>query len=312
MTILLPLFALAAWAAAGKKAERRDKKVHGRRPPTTREAIASYAREVTASRRKAARKLVRYFSLGGREKLRIAQFQRRIGHIVANGLVDRSTRLRCLELLGPDAVNWGDEHREHRLPAESPPAILPAKKPDPLADLLNLPAAKAAPLGEASSSILRPTPSPTRSTPKPAPSSQRSTTRPAERPERSPAEKAAGELDVYLSVEEGRDRAVVAKYQRKMDGLDPDGLPGQVTWARARTLLGRSPAWRPPLSVTGPAPSPSDPKAAANELADYLTVYSGNRRDRIAAYQSVLGLGADGLIGPKTRARVLELTGRKV
>jgi peptidoglycan hydrolase-like protein with peptidoglycan-binding domain len=41
-------------------------------------------------------------------------------------------------------------------------------------------------------------------------------------------------------------------------------------------------------------------------------IYKGSRPDRIAAYQKTLGLAADGKIGPKTRAKVLSLTGRTI
>lgn len=137
--------------------------------------------------------------------------------------------------------------------------------------------------------------------PEPAPA-------PAPAPELTRAQSAARDLRKYVEAG-GTDRQVISNYQRTMKRLDPDGHPGPATQARAKKL-GFAPreTWR--AIMPGPVPYAPTARAAARELLAYLDVYGGKRRDRITAYQEIMGgLVADGIAGPKTRARAEELAG---
>jgi len=335
--MILPAAVLAFFAAAVSRGNRREARRMNRKsgdPQTA--AVARYAREVSAKRRKAARKLVRYFYLGGRNRTRIARLQQAIGHVTVNGFVDEQTRFRCIELLGPDAVQFGPDkvarpkrapsgpgkkRRQKKKPSE--PARLPGtarkkkrrKAPEQPGEPPLLPPPSPPEPKKRRRKKKRPEPTPA-PTPAPVPKKRRrKKKRPApEQPKRLPAPdpkfEAADALNRYLT-QGGRERATVAEYQRVMGGLDPDGLPGAKTAARV-TELGVTPTWPDPVKMTGGAPAPAGSKAAANELADYLSIYDGVRRDRIAAYQKVMGLTADGIAGPKTKAKIKELTGRTV
>jgi len=148
-----------------------------------------------------------------------------------------------------------------------------------------------------------------RRVPKPIPPT-RSRVKPASKPvsrrrqptvaEQFVADLRAGELN----------RNGVAKAQRAMGGLDPDGIGGGKTMGKVEALLKRSVDWS---DISWPR-TPSIPKApsaaiAARELWDYVHVYKGKRRPRIRMYQRTMGMkSTPGRIGPSTRARVLELT----
>ncbi len=109
----------------------------------------------------------------------------------------------------------------------------------------------------------------------------------------------------------GMDRDDVAKAQRGMGGLDPDGIGGDKTKGRTDELLRRNVDWSDITWPKSPAiPTPPNAKIAARELVDYVNVYGGKRRPRIRKYQRVMGMrSTPGRIGPATRAKVMELIG---
>lgn len=106
---------------------------------------------------------------------------------------------------------------------------------------------------------------------------------------------AASSLDAYLR-NGGMDRTRIKDYQRRMGTLSIDGIPGPKTKARAESLLSRVVSW------------------PANNAAEDLRLYyrQGNRnRTKIKAFQNAMGeLTVDGLVGPATKRRYKQLTGK--
>ncbi len=170
-------------------------------------------------------------------------------------------------------------------------------------------------------------------------------------PKTSDAAMAAAGLYTYLTVTETRPRRWgnrrranrrIMAFQERMGRLTADGIYGTKTRARGYVLTGRKFPARvssrrtqttPPPSIQDSAPqaaaeqaaaelsSAADDAVAAAELYRYVTVTEtrprrwGNRRrpnEEIKLLQQRMGgLSADGIYGPKTRARGLELTGKK-
>lgn len=106
---------------------------------------------------------------------------------------------------------------------------------------------------------------------------------------------AASSLDAYLR-NGGMDRNRVKDYQRRMGNLSIDGIPGPNTKARAESLLSRVMSW------------------PANNAAEDLRLYyrqGGRNRTKIKAFQNAMGeLTVDGLVGPATKRRYKQLTGK--
>lgn len=122
------------------------------------------------------------------------------------------------------------------------------------------------------------------------------------------AERAARELSEATSSGLRMMRSWVAVRQWAMDKLDPDGLPGPTTRAKAEEILQQSIPWGT-VSPEGGVPVFADPALNAEALWRYVHVWKGARSERIAAYQKALGLDPVGKVGPQTKAKVKELTG---
>jgi hypothetical protein len=129
--------------------------------------------------------------------------------------------------------------------------------------------------------------------------------------EKSGPEKAAEDLDSYIRTG-GRDVNVIANYQRAIGKLDPDGIVGTNTVTRVTVLLGKKPTWPSPITSTGSWLPPKDTVDACREFADYRMVYKGTKTARIKMYQKAIDVKADGIIGPETKARVKNVSGRDI
>lgn len=197
------------------------------------------------------------------------------------------------------------------------------KLPDPIKDLFG-PKAKTKPKAKRRRRKRKPPPKPAptrktrrkrrrRRTPKPIPPTTPKT-KPVSKPvavsrrptvaEQFVTDLRAGELN----------RDGVARAQRGMGGLDPDGIGGGKTMGRTEQLLKRSVDWS---TITWPRtpsiPTPPSAKIAARELVDYVHTYKGSRRPRIRKYQRVMGMSSTpGRIGPATKRKVMELIGVKL
>ena len=247
--------------------------------------------------RRIALLLLKYVQSGKRDKAKISRAQRIIG-VSASGVPDAATHARIEKLLG-FGVDWpGLSAKEKEKRNIKTPAKVPAK--DPLYALLG--PGKEVKFLEAA--------------------------KPAKQPARQPAKQPAAQvsamarwaavLDAYI-MQGGRDRIRIAEYQRGIQQVDPDGYATFGTVELARTayrvaaLLSRQLKW-PKLTTaafTGPATSPLDPKSAALELFDYVHVYGGSHKERVAAYQKAMNVTpAIGNIGPITKTRVKSLTGK--
>jgi hypothetical protein len=139
-----------------------------------------------------------------------------------------------------------------------------------------------------------PAPKPTAAAPKPAP---------------KPTDKtnAAKALDFYL-MDGGRAKATIADQQWTL-GLDADGDPGPKTRAAVQSALGRALDWPSSITATGAEPAGATAEAAAQRLVRYYRDNAGRRKDRIAAYQTAMGVEPAGSVGPLTKAKVKALTG---
>ena len=249
----------------------------------------------TDSKIAAARLLRAYYDDGGRETNKIKAYQLHMEKLTVDGKVGSKTRARYTQLTG---APWSN--------IPSPP-----KEKGPIEALFSKISKPAAPKPAAPKPAAPKPAAPKPAAPKPAAKKAlMPLDGPLLLPPQSESEEAAAALDSYVR-KGGSARSEIAVYQRHMKAVDPDGIAGPATKARAQSLLGKSVSW-PTLTPLGAAPSPVDAKDAANELADYVTTYHGSHVDRIAAYQKALGLGADGKVGPVTRAKVKSLTGRTI
>lgn len=104
----------------------------------------------------------------------------------------------------------------------------------------------------------------------------------------------------------------IADLQRVMGSLDPDGVVGKQTRFVAEQILKRSLAWPGGMPTSAPPPDLSGltVQDAAEEFWNYAHTYKGKRAERVAAYQKRLGLAPDGKVGPLTKAKVKQLTGK--
>jgi len=271
--------------------------------------------------RRIALLLLKYVQSGKRDKAKISRAQRIIG-VSASGVPDAATHARIEKLLG-FGVDWpGLSAKEKEKRNIKTPAKVPAK--DPLYALLG--PGKEVKFLEAAKPAKQPARQPAKQ-PARQPAKQPAR-QPAKQPARQPAKQPAAQvsamarwaavLDAYI-MQGGRDRIRIAEYQRGIQQVDPDGYATFGTVELARTayrvaaLLSRQLKW-PKLTTaafTGPATSPLDPKSAALELFDYVHVYGGSHKERVAAYQKAMNVTpAIGNIGPITKTRVKSLTGK--
>jgi hypothetical protein len=108
----------------------------------------------------------------------------------------------------------------------------------------------------------------------------------------------------------GRDRNKIRAYQQTMGNLQVDGIVGPKTKARYAQLT--SFQWTEPQATpTSPRETaPNAQKTAAEDAYGYISS-GGKNKDKIKLYQTEMGnLVSDGLVGPKTKSRIKELTGK--
>lgn len=177
--------------------------------------------------------------------------------------------------------------------------------------------AKAAPAPAARPVVKVPAVAQPKPIPKPAPPPPARAVAPAKpaaaaaKPTAAPtaAQNAARGLDAYIK-SGGRDRAKIASMQWQL-GLDTDGIPGPNTRAAVQKQ-GVTPTWAALTSkqVTGAVPGGATKLEAAQRLERYWGL-RGRDKERIKAYQRMLAVTADGIMGPKTRAAADSALGRK-
>jgi murein L,D-transpeptidase YcbB/YkuD len=124
---------------------------------------------------------------------------------------------------------------------------------------------------------------------------------------------AAQQLSIYLANTndfgaKGKPSASVKGFQTQMGGLTADGIVGPKTRARAQAL-----GVILPQPSAAPAQTSSGAKAAAATLRDYLAKTNDfgstahPSQSVKVAQQAMGGIAADGIVGPKTRARAQAL-----
>ena len=100
-------------------------------------------------------------------------------------------------------------------------------------------------------------------------------------------------------------RGAVAAFQ-SAHGLTPDGVVGSATWAALAAAAAPAPAPAPaPTTVVAPRPVP----AAGTHTA---TLRLGSRGSDVVDLQRLLGIAADGIFGPGTRAAVVAFQARNL
>lgn len=219
----------------------------------------------------------------------IREMQKDMRGIEADGVYYKKTQARGKELLGkPFPTRPESSLHEPSVRALPPPAehvtVKPAAKP----------AARARPAA-------KPTPAKPAAKPTPTAAQPADATTPAG---------VALALDKYIAVQGGRARSVIADAQWMLE-LDTDGIPAKLTRGRVERLLARSVDWPADIEhmVSGAAPGGSSPREAADRLVRYVREFNGARPERIKAYQIAMGVDPAGVVGPKTKARVLGLNG---
>jgi peptidoglycan hydrolase-like protein with peptidoglycan-binding domain len=214
---------------------------------------------------------------------KVRELQKQMGNLTADGIVGPATTWRASELgqTLPPRPSSSPSPRPSSSPSTRPLLTAPLAFPKPAAAV---PAASVKPPSTATA-------------PAAADSSARA---------------AARALDAYLS-SNGRDRNRIADLQWQL-GLDADGIPGAGTRAAVKLELGAGAgAWRdvPPAQLTGGVPGGSSKREAAERLERYWNVPgSSHNAQRVAAYQRVLGVAADGKVGPQTRTAASSALGR--
>jgi|WetSurSiteA1Bulk_404760.scaffolds.fasta_scaffold15452_2 hypothetical protein len=271
--------------------------------------------------RAAAHNLLKYVRGGGKRAETIKAYQGQIG-AHQTGIADAQTKARIEKILGY-RVSWVEVPKKPVIstvtPAGLPKEALPKPSPPghevgPLESLVAaLAGQKSAPVAKPAT-VSKPTtvskPATTAAKPvtvaKPAATIAKPVTvakpKPVAKPqdEDEDAADAAHELDDYLATKpptlNGLNRVTVRALQARI-GVAADGVPGPKTAKKASELLLRPVSW-PIIN-------------AANDLHTYYAVNRGRDKATIAGYQKLMcELVADGLVGPKTKARYTSLTGK--
>lgn len=337
----LGLLALASTASAASKSSMASTKKSSTKKASKKKVSKKKASQLKRRKlknqllRAYARKFLRYVNKGGRSRLVIKNYQKRIG-ASTTGIADGQSEKRIEKILGYN-VSWKPKKKvvrpsvftSRRRPVKStrvrrrkptirraPPkpsrAVKVKPESDPITSILSTLMGKkaAAPKPKRAKTPVKKTTPARRRTVKALPAS--TTTRKTVRPKRrekipqvrstptkpAPADNvvAAAALDKYLR-SGGLERSVVKGYQKRMGELAADGVAGPLTLSRATDLLGRELVW-PHIS-------------AAHSLRRYYRD-KGRNRDVIRGYQSDMGeLVVDGLVGRKTKKRYRALTGKK-
>ncbi len=270
-------------------------------------AASSPTPDDLAPLRRQALGLLKYINAGGRDRARISAYQRTLG-VPTSGIPDAASESRIEELLGYD-VSWKPMGKKvtartfgpakgvvptgreeiTRTPAKLTPAV-PAEK-----------ATATGPLAEIIKSLEQPPRPPALKPPKKAsvraaPASSSPRALPAQTQTQSEADNvsAARELDSYLR-NGGLEKPRIKQLQARMGFIAADGIAGNETRQRAEALLGAKVNW--PAIM------------AAEDLHIYYTKGGRAKRD-ISDFQKLMGVTADGLIGPVTKARYKAMTGK--
>jgi hypothetical protein len=227
------------------------------------------------------------FGAKGKPSTKVRTLQAQMGKITADGIVGPKTEARAKEL--GQTLPARPAAKPASRPLLSAPLVFPTK-PAPAA-------AKPVAAAKPATSAAKP---PAAAPAKPAAAAT------------SPATSAARALDAYLQGG-GRDRARIADLQWQL-GLDADGIPGAGTRSAVQRELGTAfGKWPdiPTAKLTGGVPGGKTKREAAERLERYWNLPgSSHNTSRIAAYQKVLGVSADGKVGPQTRSAATAALGR--
>jgi hypothetical protein len=288
IAILLGLAALAAYALSKS----------GQSAASTATTVQKQSGDGEAKLRHDAQNLLAYVNSGGQNKVSIATYQKKIG-AKTTGIADSQTEQKISSILGY-AVNWAPKKKVAPTTSQKKAVLAKVKSLPKTTTIKKVPlptVVEPRPL----EGLLEAITAPTRAEPKPPKAlpetTEKSTIFPnlPKVPVIDDSVLAANQLNNYLETG-GLDRAKVKAWQKRIGSLTADGIPGPKTLARVSEVLKRDISW--------PA------QEAAEDLRAYYAS-KGRDKGKIKTYQSEMGeLTADGLVGPKTKARYKALTGK--